>query len=738
MARHWFGQTPTDWTLDLGDATTDDGVSTAPALATGPMVITFWDSSTGGSQYTDLLDASGDPITEVSSADGDGALPLGTIPRFQGPDGVTEMWADAGGGARYLMVATDLGGIVEDLSFTSGFLDALESLAVESGSVGQFLGKDPDPDSPTGLRWTAPPAGGGSGSGGVVAWVNASAGVYGADRTGAADARAAIQAAIDDVSASGGGVVYLPRGTYLIGYTADTGNGSAGGLQLKPNVWLRGDGIATRLEATGAWATDTGIIGIGDDTSSEAVRDTRVSHLWIKGTAGTSHSEPVEHAHGILFNTAGISTEPDAVHRIHDVTIWDCDRGIALLGTDDQAVMVQRVRGRWFRRQAILDGRDDGAGGGPDNYWAFIDVSSANRLSGGTYAGIEVHASNTHWVSCKSWYCKRDTAFAAGGDYKDGAGWYVGNVRNTFIACEAQDNGGHGFAIDSGKVTLSGCIADSNNHADNISGSAGEHECSGIYIDANEVTITGATSFDRHSTAGDRLQAHGYTITSGVRGLYLQGVAYDNRSTGSAADPADGVFWAGVPHISQEVKVLSAYGGSRATIANGMGVGTVHVRQSPGHTPVTGTTLTDVTALSATVPGGSSWYRIDALIIYRADGTNNARIGLEVTSTPNAFCKIDWQAEFLSADGTSVNEYSLSTYDGGTPTTRYIVADGAGSVTSSGYSNQRSCRITGIMQIGSAATTGTITVQVAEDGGTGDGVKVVENSVLTVAPLAFS
>lgn len=735
MARHWFGQSLTDWTMFLGGVTEVEGVKFRAANAAGPVTVTFWDSETGGTQYTDLLDASGTPVTQIVTADGEGALPLGTVPRLQGPDGVTEMWADAGGGARYLMVATDLGDTITQLSFTSEFLVALEGLATGEGSVGQFLGKDPDPDSSTGLRWTAPPAGGGNGGG--VAWVNASAGVYAADRTGALDARPAIQAAINDVAASGGGIVYLPRGTYKIGYTADTGNGAAGGLQLKDKVWLRGDGIATRLEATGSWATDAGIIGIGDDTTSQAVRDARVSHLWIKGTVGTSHAEPSEHVHGILFNTSGISVEPDACHRIHDVTLWDLDRGIAMLGTDDQAVMVQRVRGRWFRRQAILDGRE-GGGGGPDNYWAFIDVSSANRMAGGTCAGIEVHASNTHWVSCKVWYCKRDTAFAAGGDYKDGAGWYIGNVRNTFIACEAQDNGGHGFAIDSGKVTLSGCIADSNNHVNNVSGSANAHECSGVYIDANEVTITGAAAFDRNSTAADRYQKHGYTITSGVRGLYLQGVAYDNRSTGSAADPADGVSWAGVPHVSQEVKVLSAYGGSRATIANGLGVGTVHVRQSPGHTPVTGTTLTDVTALSATVPGGSSWYKIEALIIYRADATNNARIGLQVTSSPDAFCKVDWQADYLKADGTSVNEYSLSTYDNGTPTTRYIVADGAGSVTSSGYSNQRSCRIVGTMQIGSAAATGTITVQVSEDGGTGDGVKVIENSVLTVTPLTFS
>lgn len=114
MARHWFGQSLTDWTMVLGDETQVDDVRFRPAITTGPVAVTFWDSATGGTQYTDLLDASGAPITQVTTADGTGVLPLGTIPRFQGPDGVTSMWADAGGGARYLMVATSLATTVDD------------------------------------------------------------------------------------------------------------------------------------------------------------------------------------------------------------------------------------------------------------------------------------------------------------------------------------------------------------------------------------------------------------------------------------------------------------------------------------------------------------------------------------------------------------------------------------------------------------------------------------------------
>lgn len=135
MARHWFGQSLTDWTMVLGDETQVDDVKLRPAITAGPVTVTFWDSATGGNQYTDLLDAAGEPITQVTTADGTGVLPLGTIPRFRGPDEVTEMWADAGGGARYLMVATSLGAYVADLRARVSDLEATVELLTSSLGV---------------------------------------------------------------------------------------------------------------------------------------------------------------------------------------------------------------------------------------------------------------------------------------------------------------------------------------------------------------------------------------------------------------------------------------------------------------------------------------------------------------------------------------------------------------------------------------------------------------------------
>ena len=55
--------------------------------------------------------------------------------------------------------------------------------------------------------------------------IDASAAPYNADKTGAADATAAIQAALDAAAAAGGGVVYLPAGKYIISNNLSLGNG---------------------------------------------------------------------------------------------------------------------------------------------------------------------------------------------------------------------------------------------------------------------------------------------------------------------------------------------------------------------------------------------------------------------------------------------------------------------------------------------------------------------------------
>jgi hypothetical protein len=146
MARSTFGASLADYVVQPSDGLW--------AVAAGA-VVTFWDDADGGTQYTDLLDASSTPTTQIVADE------FGAIPEFSGPDGITGMWADAGGASRAW---------IEARSVTSG-----EQITVS-----------------------------------VRDWLNVKD--YGAQGDGAADDTAAIQAAL--AACPMGGIVYLPAGAY--------------------------------------------------------------------------------------------------------------------------------------------------------------------------------------------------------------------------------------------------------------------------------------------------------------------------------------------------------------------------------------------------------------------------------------------------------------------------------------------------------------------------------------------
>ncbi|WP_433329943.1 hypothetical protein [Spirillospora sp. CA-294931] len=101
--RHPFGQTPSDWTFTVG-------ASNVPVLA-GAVTLTMWSAASGGVQYTDLLDSTGAAVSSIVTGTGS-PLPIGTIPAFSGPEEITTLWADAGGGIRYRLVANDVGDLL--------------------------------------------------------------------------------------------------------------------------------------------------------------------------------------------------------------------------------------------------------------------------------------------------------------------------------------------------------------------------------------------------------------------------------------------------------------------------------------------------------------------------------------------------------------------------------------------------------------------------------------------------
>ncbi|MEU2797421.1 glycosyl hydrolase family 28-related protein [Streptomyces sp. NPDC007117] len=152
MARYEFGAGVADYVV-----TPSDGLW---AVGAGANVI-FWDAAEDGTQYTDLQDAGGTPMTSVRADE------YGALPRFLGPDGITGMWADAGGLSRAWMEAHNL------------------------------------------------PTGGGGADESSTDWLNIRDD-FGATGDGVTDDAPAIQAAIDAASEAGGGTLYVPAGRYIL------------------------------------------------------------------------------------------------------------------------------------------------------------------------------------------------------------------------------------------------------------------------------------------------------------------------------------------------------------------------------------------------------------------------------------------------------------------------------------------------------------------------------------------
>lgn len=103
MARFEFGGTLASWLVQTVDASASlgDGVE-AVVLPTEPVTVPVLDAP-GGNAVTDLLDADGNPVTEIVVQPGD---PY--IPRFQGPDTVEQLWTQDRNGKNLPMPRFDL------------------------------------------------------------------------------------------------------------------------------------------------------------------------------------------------------------------------------------------------------------------------------------------------------------------------------------------------------------------------------------------------------------------------------------------------------------------------------------------------------------------------------------------------------------------------------------------------------------------------------------------------------
>ncbi|HEX5541974.1 MAG TPA: hypothetical protein VFX60_10520 [Micromonospora sp.] len=192
MARHWFGAGIADYVVRPSDGLWGVGAG---------VEITFWDSATDGTQYTDLLDSSGHAITSVTTDE------YGALPRIQGPDDVKGMWGDAGGDRRVWMDAHDI-----TSSGGGGYTSITRIVASAT--------------APADIRAAA-------------TWVC----------DGIAD-QEQIQAALDDARDNGGGEIQLTVGEYSL--TAPLRIEGTDDVDVEIGIALRGQGARATMLRAGA------------------------------------------------------------------------------------------------------------------------------------------------------------------------------------------------------------------------------------------------------------------------------------------------------------------------------------------------------------------------------------------------------------------------------------------------------------------------------------------------------
>lgn len=372
----------------------------------------------------------------------------------------------------------------------------------------------------------------------------------GADPTDATDSTEAINATIRRVYEAGGGTVHLPAGAYRV---------SAPFIELLGGVHLQGAGRESTVifADTGAGSEQkTAVIRAGTWHAPRVGTDNMlmgVSDLWIKSshprpshvssatpTAGQDGMHP--NIGGILLNTelGDGPPEPDGAHRIENVLIWDTSFGVAVLGLDDQGCQLRNIRVRRTLGPGVVVGKSPDhlasvtAGrreiGAADNILDGVDVSGAN-LAGGASAGIEIYATNTTLIGCKSWYNRRNIHGVEGkpagiwdtsSNHKftaAGAGFFIRGGRNILTACTAQENGGHGVVLVGHSSQVTGCRSASSSWHDCVDGEAQPSEGADFFV----------TNWAHHLILSNNIAQAEYKGKNAKYGFAIEKWAHDIR-----------------------------------------------------------------------------------------------------------------------------------------------------------------------------------------------------------------
>lgn len=246
---------------------------------------------------------------------------------------------------------------------------------------------------------------------------------YGAVSGGSGNAaanRTAFEAAIVAAAAVGGGLIYAPRGTYYISYG---GSASVGGIRLRDNMTLAGDGIGnTVIKCADIGNND--LAGLVRTQSGVVNQNITVRDLTIDG----NKAEQTGWANIICF-FAGV-TPDDRVNK--DKDIW-CINVECKNGKNGTTGSSNLSRGYGFDPHEVVE-----------RFAAVNCIAHDCERDGFVLDGVE----DFSLVGCKSW-----------DNGRHGFNFITGTYRGHVQACHAWNNVGNNYVVqgDSHTINFVGC-----------------------------------------------------------------------------------------------------------------------------------------------------------------------------------------------------------------------------------------------------------------------------------------
>lgn len=451
-----------------------------------------------------------------------------------------------------------------------------------------------------------------SSSTGVPTVYNVKDATYGALGNGVADDSAAIQAAIDAAYAAGGGQVYLPPGTYIVGQSASAVTSCC--LLVRQQVRLVGAGRSTIVKAKAA--LPVGVTSVIKNVDGAWGYD--VMSFTLDGNKANQ------------TNTSNGITLSNTVNPLGPLQPGGIGNGEVTLITD---MYVIQTKGDGFnlgpsevRVSDCFAFATDGWGYNLNNDGYVVNCTAGVCGKSGSSAGGFQLNSDLRLTNCK--------AYGGAGSLGQ---FHVQSVECTLVACEVQESTSNGFAIGGSRTAMIGCKVSAQAQSA-VWIKPGITDCQIEFTLVSPVTLPSGTYTTQYGVYFDTSTARNRVRVSWPGGTSFSSAAFGGTLTGQMIEVDSEK---GCQSIAYAASITpSVYSGGTAIVGSLTGALTVNA-PNDGHT---GSTLTFILPQDAT--GGR-------VVTFNGVYKTSAAIPTTASSTTTV--------TFFCYDGTNWREVSRST-----------------------------------------------------------------------------